>query len=186
MKRFSIALVFFLFTLSIVHAEKIGDVEIPNTFMAGQNKLILNGAGFRTKFFMKIYAGALYLSEKSSDQNGIIAADKPMVIKMHIVSGMITSDKMINAVNEGFEKSTLGNIAPIKNEIKALLELFKEEIKVGDIYDLVYLPDQGLKAFKNGSPKGIIKGLAFKKALFGIWLCDKPADKYLKKSMLGH
>ncbi|MEA3471658.1 MAG: chalcone isomerase family protein [Thermodesulfobacteriota bacterium] len=29
------------------------------------------------------------------------------------------------------------------------------------------------------------KGLEFKKALFGIWLGDKPAQRSLKKEMLG-
>ena len=33
--------------------------------------------------------------------------------------------------------------------------------------------------------KRAVKGKDFKKALFGIWLCDKPADKNLKAGMLG-
>jgi len=28
-------------------------------------------------------------------------------------------------------------------------------------------------------------GMPFKEAIIGIWLCDKPADKNLKKGMLG-
>jgi hypothetical protein len=31
----------------------------------------------------------------------------------------------------------------------------------------------------------MIPGLDFKKALFGIWLCDNPADKDLKLKLLG-
>jgi len=185
MKKSIIVLLSILLTFSIAFADKIGDVEIPSTLKAGKTTLLLNGAGFRTKFWMKIYVGALYLSEKSSDQNAIINADKPMAIKMHMISGLITSAKMIKAVDEGFEKSTGGNVASIAKEKEALLALFKEEIKVGDVYDLVYIPGEGVKASKNGQSKGTIKGLAFKKALFGIWLCDSPADKYLKKSMLG-
>ncbi len=38
---------------------------------------------------------------------------------------------------------------------------------------------------KYSSSKVNIKGLEFKKALFGIWLCDKPAQKSLKQEMLG-
>jgi hypothetical protein len=33
--------------------------------------------------------------------------------------------------------------------------------------------------------KGTIKGLDFKKAVFSIWLGEKPADSKLKKKMLG-
>jgi hypothetical protein len=37
-----------------------------------------------------------------------------------------------------------------------------------------------------GAKKGtIIQGVDFKKALFSIWLGDQPADKNLKKGMLG-
>ena len=39
--------------------------------------------------------------------------------------------------------------------------------------------------YKNGNKKGSIAGLEFKKALFGIWLGDKPADDDLKTGMLG-
>ena len=38
---------------------------------------------------------------------------------------------------------------------------------------------------KNGKHITSIKGLAFKKAVFGIWLCDDPADDDLKEGMLG-
>ena len=173
-----------LLMVTNIHSADFGDVKIPDTLLAGKEKLVLNGAGYRTKFYMKIYIGALYLSKKSSDQNEIINADKPMAIKLHIVSGMISSKKMIKAVNAGFENATGNNTAPIDKEIKQMLAIFQEQIEVGDVYDLVYIPGQGVLASKNGKSKGTIKGLTFKKALFGIWFCDRPADKYLKKSML--
>jgi len=184
MKRFIISISVLLLMGTNAYSAKLGDVNIPDTLNAGKDKLILNGAGYRTKFYMNIYVGALYLTQKSADQNDIINADKAMAIKMHIVSSMISSSKMINAVNAGFDNATGGNITPIEKEIKQLLAIFQEKIEIGDEFDLVYVPGQGVLASKNGKLKGTIKGLAFKKALFGIWLCDQPADKYLKKSML--
>ena len=47
------------------------------------------------------------------------------------------------------------------------------------------LENEGVVVYKNGVKKGSIDGQDFKKALFGIWLCDKPADKDLKDEMLG-
>ena len=38
---------------------------------------------------------------------------------------------------------------------------------------------------KNNKLATTIPGLDFKKALFGIWLCNKPADSTLKDKMLG-
>ena len=39
--------------------------------------------------------------------------------------------------------------------------------------------------YKNGKKRGVIEGLAFKQALFGIWLGGVPADDSLKEEMLG-
>ena len=45
--------------------------------------------------------------------------------------------------------------------------------------------DQTMNIFKNETLKGKIPGFDFKKALFGIWLSDKPVDETLKKNLLG-
>ena len=51
--------------------------------------------------------------------------------------------------------------------------------------DAIYIPGKGVEVLKNSQSKVIIKGLEFKKALFGIWLCNKPAQESVKKQMLG-
>ena len=61
----------------------------------------------------------------------------------------------------------------------------REKIKEGDIFEIWYVPGMGVQPFKNGNFQANIEGLDFKKALFGIWLSDKPADASLKKSLLG-
>ena len=108
-----------------------------------------------------------------------------MAIRLHIISSMITSKKMEKATREGFEKATGGNIEPIKIQIEEFISVFKEEIKEGYIYDLIYVPGKGVQVTKNGELRSTIGGLPFKKAMFGIWLSDKPAQKSLKKAMLG-
>ena len=50
---------------------------------------------------------------------------------------------------------------------------------------MVYLPKEGVKVYKNNKLLGTIEGMEFKRALFGIWLSKKPADKDLKQAMLG-
>lgn len=181
---------FFLFFAMIFIAvapaqTKAGGVTLPNTVSFEGQKLILNGVGVREKFWMDMYAGALYLNSKSSDAKKIMAANEPMAIKIHIVSKLISSDKMIDAVNEGFESSTNGNVAPIAAEAEKFKSFFKDEISQNDIFDIVYLPSRGVVVYKNGTEKGVIKGQNFKKALFGIWLSDNPADKKLKAGMIG-
>jgi hypothetical protein len=167
------------------NAEEIGGINMPESLKTGQTTLMLNGAGVREKFFMDLYVGGLYLEEKSADPGAIIEADEPMAIRLHIISSMITSKKMEKATREGFENATGGTIGPIKLQIEEFISVFKEEIKEGDIYDLIYVPGKGVQVSKNSEFKSTIGGLPFKKAMFGIWLSNKPAQKSLKKAMLG-
>ncbi len=163
----------------------VSGVNVPLAFKSEESALILNGAGVREKYFMDLYVGALYIKNKSNDAQKIIDADESMCIKLHIVSGMITSEKMTSAVDEGFQKSTKGNTTPLQDKIKQFKTVFSEKINKGDIYDLVYSKTNGTLIYKNGKLSASIPGLDFKKALFGIWLCSEPADEGLKKKMLG-
>ena len=152
--------------------------------MDGQ-KLVYNGAGVRKKYFFKLYVGALYLPQKLSSGSMIVKGDQPMLIQLNIISDLITSEKMIESVNEGFEKSTGGNTSPIQTEIDQIIATFKDEIKDGDVFNLMYLPGTGVKVYKNGTLGATVKGMEFKKALFGIWLGDDPVASGLKDGMLG-
>lgn len=164
----------------------INDVTLPATMKAGDGNISLNGGGIRKKLFFKLYVGGLYLSERSSDAAAIINADKPMAVKLQITSSMISSDNMSEAILEGFEASTGGNTAPLRLDITEFVNTFKkEEIVEENVFDIVYVPGKGVESYKNGKLQGIIEGMDFKKALFGIWLGNKPADDDLKKAMLG-
>ncbi|AWM14519.1 chalcone isomerase family protein [Flavobacterium sp. NRK F10] len=163
----------------------ISGVKVDGKLSIDGQDLILNGAGLREKLWIDLYVGALYLPKKSNSANDIMASADGAAIKLTIVSGMITSEKMINAVNEGFENATKGNTASIKTKIEKFKSFFSEEIKKGDQFLIVNVPGTGIVVYKNGVKKGSIDGHDFKKALFGIWLCDKPADKNLKAGMLG-
>lgn len=165
---------------------KINGVTLPATIKAGETVCALNGGGIRKKLFFKLYTGGLYLAEKSSDANAIINADKAMAVKLEITSSMISSENMSEAINEGFEASTGGNVAPLKAEIEEFVNTFKKsKIVEGNVFDIVYVPGKGVESYKNGDLQGTIAGMDFKKALFGIWLGSKPADDDLKEAMLG-
>lgn len=168
-----------------VNAQKeIAGVTIPTKVKFNETTLILNGAGIREKFWIDLYVGGLYTEKKTSDANSIISDDKSMAIKLHIISSLITTKKMTDAVDEGFEKSMKGKQSELKEEIEKFKAIFKPEIKEGDIYDLVYIPNKGTVVYKNSKLATTIKGVKFKQALFGIWLCDEPADEDLKEDML--
>ena len=171
---------------TVTHAATVADVEIPDTMEAAGTDLRLNGAGIREKWFFNVYVGGLYLPEAMNDGAAVVAADKPMAVKLHVVSGMVTSDKMKDATMEGFESSTDGNIAPLQKEIDQFMSAFDEEIKENDVFDLVYVPGTGIEIHKNEELVQTVKSdKKFKEAVFGIWLSDKPAQEDLKMAMLG-
>ncbi|HPC47720.1 MAG TPA: chalcone isomerase family protein [Deltaproteobacteria bacterium] len=184
MKRIGILAVALMFLASSAYAVEVAGVDMPDTLKAGDVNLVYNGGGKRTKFGMKVYVASLYLKQKSSDANAIINADEPMAIRLQITSGLVTPDKMKAAIDEGFENSTGGNVAPIQAKIDAFTACFRNLAK-DDVYDFVYQPGKGIEILKAGKLVSVIQGLDFKKGLFGIWLCDKPAQKDLKEAMLG-
>ncbi|MCB0409781.1 MAG: chalcone isomerase family protein [Flavobacteriales bacterium] len=185
MKKFILTSLFLSILFFATAQKEIGGITIPSKIKFNETTLNLNGAGIREKFWIDLYVGGLYTDKNSSDAATIINSDETMSIKLHIISSMITTKKMTDAVDEGFKKSTKGKQAELKDEITKFKGVFTPEIKEGDVYDLVYIPNKGTVVYKNSKPSITIKGLAFKKALFGIWLCDEPADEDLKEAMLG-
>ena len=145
---------------------------------------MLNGWGARTKLFLELYVAGLYLTEAKSNPASIAAANEPMSIRVKITSGMVSQAKLIQSLNDGFENATNGNVAPIQQEINQFRSCLTDAITKGDTFDFVYLPKHGGVINKNSKFKGVIAGLEFKKALFNIWLSNKPADADLKKAML--
>lgn len=185
MKNVFLALVT-IFSISFAQAQtEVGDATLPNTMTIEGAELALNGAGMREKLWIDLYAGGLYLNSKSKDATAIINADETMVMKLHIVSGLVSKEKMVDAVNDGFDASMRGNIAPLADKIEKFKGFFSEEIVKGNVFDIAYIKGKGSVVYKNGKEVGVIEGMDFKKALFGIWLGKEPADKDLKKAMLG-
>lgn len=165
---------------------KVSGITLKDSIKLGNNTLLLNGAGQRTKYYIDLYIAALYVTTKTHQPQSIIDADEPMLIQVHVISNLITSENLTRGTMEGFTKSTGGKTAAIQPQIDDFLDSFKEKIDIGDIFEIVYLPTKGLTVVKN---RKVVKrmdiDLEFKQALFGIWLSDKPAQKSLKDKMLG-
>ena len=98
---------------------------------------------------------------------------------------MATRQKMIDSFNESFEKSTSGNIGPLKERINTFLNVFKEDPKEGDVLGFVNKPGEGVVVSKNDKVLSTVPGKDFQRALLGIWLGEKPAQESVKKGLLG-
>ena len=173
-------------TLSVActFTQHLDAANFPSRINTGEHQLVLNGWGARTKLFLELYVAGLYLTDAESNPAAIASANEPMSIRVKITSGMVSQAKLIQSLNDGFENATNGNVAPIQKEINQFRSCLTDAITKGDTFDFVYLPKHGVVINKNSKFKGVIAGLEFKKALFNIWLSNKPADADLKKAML--
>jgi hypothetical protein len=171
-------------TFSMNAQTTVSGVKVDDKLSLEGKSLVLNGSGIREKFFMDMYVGSLYVTKKTTNGQEVVDGKDASAIKLNIVSGMITSEKMITAINEGFENSTGKSTASLKTKIDKFKGFFKEKINKGDAFIIIY-DGNDVSVYKNGAKKGSIDGYDFKKALFGIWLGKKPADDDLKDGMLG-
>lgn len=182
-KYLFLKLIFFSSFISNAQNIQIEGIDFTINQDINGTKTILNGGGLREKYgFMDLYVGGLYLNSKSSDANQIIMSDENMGIRMVIVSGLVTRERFIEALEEGFENTTTGKSSP--SDIEKFKKFLSDEFVEGDEIVLNYHKGESVYLYKNDKERGTFNGLAFKQALFGIWLGDKPADESLKNDML--
>ncbi len=184
MKKFLVLILGILLALPS-YSMKIGGKNLPDTLKFGDSVLVLNGAGLRKKFWFKIYAGALYLPQKSQNWNEIVNSDKPMAIRMHFIYDGVSSSQMTDGWQDDFKHLLGGNYSKYVKQIKMFLSCFNVETHEDDIWDIVYIPGVGTKVLLNGKEKGVIPGLDFKKLVFSVFLSPKTQLPDLREEMLG-
>lgn len=169
-------------------AKNAGGVNFPEYYKIDDNNFLsLNGAGFLKKFMIKIYGNSLYLKNKSHDPQKIIEADEMMSMRMVIIYDSIKLRELTEGLRDGFNYSNdrdEAKVKPLLPRIETFLGYFTRNPKKYDTATFLYIPGQGTHININGEYKGLIPGLDFKKSLFGIWLCEKPANRDLKKELL--
>ncbi|MEA9413246.1 chalcone isomerase family protein [Flavobacterium sp. PL02] len=190
MKNFLLSLTVILtLQFSTVTAQQSFDIEgviVPRTIQFQNKPLSLNGAGARSAMWSGLYVQALYLSQLSQDPKFIIDSDTEMAIRIEITSSLVSAKKLTKSMDENFQKTAGDNIGALRTRIEELKSYLSDEITKDDVYKLIYSPiDSSVWVYKNEHLKGKISGFDFKKALFGIWLSEKPADEKLKNQLLG-
>lgn len=174
---------FSVFTLSA--QSKVGGVTVNSKLKVGAETLELRGSGIRKKAILNVYVAALYSQTSEASAKTILSGDESAAIKLTMVTSLINEDKMINATREGFEKSTNGNTKPVQKEIDQLFGYLKQGITKGDECIFYYnAKTQTTDLYINKKKKGAMKGKAFQKAFFGIYLSDNPVSTKLKSALL--
>jgi len=165
----------------------LADIHLADRMQVGDAELQLNGGGIRTKWFFKIYVGALYLPQKQTSAEAIIAGEHKHRIAMYILH-KLSGEKLFGAFKEAIEANhSAAELAELDAQIQQMKQIFEavQEVKPGDTIMLDYLPDSGTRVTVNGTERGIIAGVPFSRALLKVWLGKNPVQDDLKKGMLG-
>ncbi len=184
--RFTFSSILLLFFLSATaYAQEVAGVKVPEQATLANTVLKLNGAGIRSKFFFKIYVGALYLPQKTKNAETAISMNGPKRILMHFLYKEVEKEKLIEGWVDGFKDNhTSEQFDALKTKLEAFNALFVM-VKRGDRIELDYLPETGTRVRINDQMKGSIPGKGFYSALLRVWLGEEPADSGLKEAMLG-
>ena len=170
-----------------LHAAEVAGVRIDEKLRVGSQELVLNGAGIRSKFFIKVYVGALYVGEKSSSAAAIIDSTAPHRVSLRLLRDL-DAESLHSALDEGLRNNlSVAELAELKVPAEQLAGIMKGigKAKEGDTVAIDFSAD-GIGVSLNGEGRGKVPGAAFARALLKVWLGDKPADAGLKKAMLGN
>jgi hypothetical protein len=165
-------------------AGTLAGVTLPDKAEVGGQTLALNGLGLRSKFFIKVYVGGLYLAQKEKSAAKVMSADAPRRMVLHFLYS-VTREQMCDAWKEGLEQNTPKAPADVKKAFNQLCS-WMEPIPKGNELVLSYVPAKGTEVEVNGKSKGTLEGKPTADAILGTWIGPDPgpgAD--FKKAVLG-
>ena len=178
-----------LFLLALVEpafGREIAGVAVPESVTIKNKLLVLNGAGIRKKFIIKVYVGSLYLTVKRSSVKEILDDPGAKRIVMNFLYKEVSADTLIEGWNEGFaENNSSQELLPLQDRIRQFNTFFST-VRKDDEIRLDYLPEVGTQVWINDTLKGSVPGEDFFRALLKIWLGPNPPDIKLKEAMLGN
>ena len=167
---------------------EVAGVKFANTLQVGNARLQINGAGVRYKVVFKVYAAALYLTDKAATPEAVLASPGPRHLQIVMLreidanelGKLFTKGMEQNAPREEFSKSIAG--------IMRMSDIFSSRKKLmpGESFAVEWVPGTGTVILVNGKPAAEpIREPEFYAALMKIWFGPSPADAQLKEALLG-
>ena len=188
MRKITVACLTLILALSLLpeaaRAATVAGVNVPDKADAEGTALVLNGAGLRSKLFIKVYVGALYLPAKEGNPAKVLAADQARETRFFFLYS-VSKSQMCDAWTEGLEQNTPNATAQVSKDFKTLCT-WMEDIPKGNQMTLVYVPGKGTTLTVNGKVKGTLPGKATSDAILATWIGADPAPGAdFKKAVLG-
>ncbi len=174
--------------LQVAGAAEVAGVRVDDEVTIANQKLVLNGAGIRTRLLFKVYVGALYLPTKKDNTKDILALPGAKRVGVTMLRE-VSSDDLGQALITGIRK----NSSPEETrrfglQLLAMGDIFGRipKLRKGESFSVDWIPGAGTVVIVDGKPVADpIPDQAFYDAILKIWLGDDPAETTLKTGMLG-
>lgn len=178
--------------LAMLAGQALAAVEVDGAKYADRmsvsgKQLVLNGAGVRVKFGLKIYAAGLYLQESKNTVDGVMKADGTRRVRLVMLRDLSSDDlgtAFMVALNNNVSEADKGKLV---TQISKYGEMFGQVgmLKKGDIIDTDWIPGVGNQCYLNGKKIGpTLPDILFYNSVLSIWLGNKPVDSILKTKLL--
>ncbi len=167
-----------------VVALEVAGVTLPDRAEVAGQTLALNGAGIRSKFFVRIYVGSLYLREPTQDAAAALSMAGPKRMRLDIIRSSLSVEQVTNAWRDGFNANlSRAELAALDTRINDFNALWPG-LKRGDRVELDFSDGDGTVVKLNDRQLGAVPGKDFNDAMLRIWIGEVPADGGLKRAML--
>jgi hypothetical protein len=172
----------------LAQAVSVGGVAYADSVDARGTGLQLNGAGVRYKAVFKVYSAGLYLPQKASTPEEVMAMPGPKRITITMLRE-IDANELGKLFTRGVEDNTgRAELSKLVPSLYRMGQVFAEQKKLqaGDSFVLDWVPGVGTLLQVKGKPQGQpFTEVEFFNALLRIWLGTSPADWKLKDALLG-
>ena len=190
MKKTLVTTIFFCLAMLIATPAPAGEmagVTMDDTLRIGESTITLTGMGIRTKTFLKVrvYVAGLYMENPSSDPQKIITADETKRLFIQGTGPTMKVEALRKALWAGFDANTPDRPEDLQKKMETVANYFTEPAKKGDTFGFTYEPGIGTTVTIQGEKMQTVPGEDLMEAVFAIWFGDPPADKGLKKGLLG-
>jgi hypothetical protein len=167
-------------------ARDVGGVNVPDslTLTGESSPLVLNGAGYRKKYFLKVYLGALYVTQPTHQVEAILDASTARVMRMYFLRD-VSQEQFVTAWNDGVAPNhTAAEMQALRARMQQLNVLIGS-VRRNDVLRIDMRTGGETQVWINDQLRGSIRGADFQRALLTSWLGAKPADAHLKRAVLG-
>ena len=166
----------------------VAGVQLEDRITVNGSPLQLNGAGVRYKAVFKVYTAGLYLGQKATTTEQVLAAPGPRRMTITMLRDIDSAElgKLFSrGMEDNMDRAAFSKLIPGVLRMSQIFADYKKLTK-GDTFHIDWVPGTGTVL----TIKGKVEGAPFKEpeffnALMLIWLGKKPADWQLKDALLG-